>query len=266
MLGACCRGGKCLNTSRLYQAGPSSFSRACLTTSSPAQNGKPLPVTDWSKPAGSSSSGSRPPRNDRGPRPPRPPPRDGERPSGRRPMPSFGMMPRGGQKSNGPRTPSARSGTQDKPDGGDLASNLQKWNLSAAPAKRNTQEGDEKAPTRRLSMSERFDNEEEPELDTRHGRRLKPGEKGLSRSFDAVKKASGGGDFSLDRGHGRQGSKKGKEREFDSNRNSRLDLARKADKPRRMQKAKETEKEVYVPSTVTVSRLADIFGVKICES
>jgi hypothetical protein len=39
---------------------------------------------------------------------------------------------------------------------------------------------------------------------------------------------------------------------------------KKGDRPKRVAQKKETEKEVYVPSTVTVSRLADIFGVKIC--
>jgi hypothetical protein len=267
MLSVCCRGGRCLGASHIPMAGPSSLSRACLSTSTPVPNGKPLPVTDWSRPAGSSSSGSRPPRNDRGPRPPRPPPRDGQRPP--RQGPSFGIMPRGGdaKRTNGPRTPSARSGKPTQGGAEDLASQLQKWNISAAPERRNNQEeGGDGESTRRLPVSERFNNDEEPELDTRHGRRLKPGEKGLSRSFDAVRKASGGGDFSLDRGHARHGSKKGKEREFESNRNTRLDPAKKVDKPKRSQKAKETEKEVYIPSTVTVSRLADIFGVKICTS
>ena len=264
-----------MGVSHIPMAGPSSLSRACISTSTPALNSKPLPVTDWSKPAGSSSSGSRPPRNDRGPRSPKPPPREGQRPpprDGQRPPrqgPAFGIMPRGGgdpKRTNNPRTPSTRSGKPNPGGGEDLASQLQKWNISAAPERRNNQEeGGQGESTRRTPVSERFNNEEEPELDTRHGRRLKPGEKGLSRSFDAVRKASGGGDFSLDRGHARHGSKKGKEREFDNNRNTRLDPTKKVDKPKRVQKSKVTEKEVYVPSTVTVSRLADIFGVKICE-
>lgn len=175
------------------------------------------------------------------------------------------MMPRNLNGTHSSRTPSIRSGNTPQSGPVDLASQLQKWNVSAAPVRRNNQEdgGDESA---RRPVSERFNNDEQPELDTRHGRRLKPGEKGLSRSFDAVRKASGGGDFSLDRGHARHGTKKGKEREFGNDRSTRLDLTKKAEKPKRAQKAKETEKEVYVPSTVTVSRLADIFGVKICKS
>jgi hypothetical protein len=274
----------------MIQAGPSNLSQACLSTTTPIYNGKPLPVTDWSRPAGPSSS-SRPPRNDRGPhqprsprndqgpqqsrsprnargqQQPRPPPGDQDRPSRPRQGPFPGMMPRESNRSNGPRTPSVRGAIQSRPARDDLATSLKKWNVSAAPEKRDDQREDgETEGNRRLPVSERFNNEEEPELDTRHGRRLKPGEKGLSRSFDAVRKASGGGDFSLDRGHARHGSKKGKEREFESNRSPRLDPSKKADKPKRTQKAKQTEKEVYVPSTVTVSRLADIFGVKICKS
>jgi hypothetical protein len=266
MLSVCCRGGRCLGTAHLPMAGPSSLSRACLSTSTPVLDGKPLPVTDWSRPVGSSSNGNRPPRNDRGPRTPRPPPREGQRPP--RQGSSFGIMPKGEQnRPNGARTPSARSEKPAQSSRDDLTTHLRKWNVSVAPERRNNQEGNsEEEPARRPSVSERFNNDEEPELDTRHGRRLKPGEKGLSRSFDAVRKASGGGDFSLDRGHARHGSKKGKEREFENNRNTRLDPAKKVDKPKRSPKAKETEKEVYVPSTVTVARLADIFGVKICKS
>jgi hypothetical protein len=261
------------------RAGPSNLARARLSSSAPIHDSKPLPVTDWSRPSGSSSGGNGQPRNNRGPRPTgefqireRNPPRDGDAPRYRQPVrppirpraTAFGINPQANQNRNGPRTPAGRKPTEDPAPRDDLFTSLKKWNVSAAPERRDSEEVKrEERP--RLSPAERFNNDEEPDLDTRHGRRLKPGEKGReSRSFEAVKRA-GGADFSLDRGH-RQGSKKGKEREYDG-RNTPRDAIKKADKPRRtVQKAKETEKEVYVPSTVTVSRLADIFGVKICES
>lgn len=127
-------------------------------------------------------------------------------------------------------------------------------------------------PTARTKGADRFSNngnandrQDEPEHDNRHGRRLKPGERGESRSFDAVRRSLGDADFSLNRSSRQgSGSKKGKERE------QPRDMGRKGDKdkdkPKRTgQKVKEAEKEVYIPSTVTVSRLADIFGVKICK-
>jgi hypothetical protein len=146
---------------------------------------------------------------------------------------------------------------------------LTKWNVSAAPAigssSASVVEEEEQTRYTKPSPAERYaNNQEEPETETRHGRRLKPGEKGESRSFDAVRRSSGGGDFSLNR-NARQGSKKGKEREYEGVKSS--SAPRKGDKTKKptTQKAKAAEKEVYIPSTVTVSRLADIFGVKICE-
>ena len=280
MFSVCCRGGRCLAGSHIPRAGPSNLARAHLSSSVPVHDGKPLPVTDWSRPSGSSSGGNGQPQKNRGPRqtgesrghrptrdgPPRPPrdgpprpPRDGP-PRQRQQPTAFGINPQGNKNRNSPRTPAGRKTNEAPRQRDDLFTSLKKWNVSVAPE---PVEEDQREERPRLSPAERFNNDEEPELDTRHGRRLKPGEKGReSRSFEAVKRA-GGADFSLDRGH--RGSKKGKEREFDS-RNTPRDLVKKADKPKRVQKAKETEKEVYVPSTVTVSRLADIFGVKICKS
>jgi hypothetical protein len=146
---------------------------------------------------------------------------------------------------------------------------LTKWNVSAAPPSGPSSVPivEEEGQTRytKPSPAERYaNNQEEPDTETRHGRRLKPGEKGESRSFDAVRRSSGDGDFSLNR-NARQGSKKGKEREFEGMRSA--SVPRKGDKLKKptSQKTKAAEKEVYIPSTVTVSRLADIFGVKICE-
>lgn len=87
-----------------------------------------------------------------------------------------------------------------------------------------------------------------------------------------MRHASQDGEFSLNRNirHG-PSSRKGKEREHHQQQNydtSRSAGARKTGKTKRAgnEKAREAEKEVYIPSTVTVSRLADIFGKKICTS
>jgi hypothetical protein len=249
--------GRSLASAQLCRAGPS------FSTTPATLQGKALPATDWSRPSGSSTSN----RNIRNQDTSSPQPRGPRAP--RRPNAKDAITPAGGgprnNRPNGGFGMGNRNRFPAQPPPGDLQDHLKKWNVSAVSKPSNSATDKEAAPSR-PSAAERFGNsnnqQDEPDLDNRHGRRLKPGERGESRSFDAVRRSSSDGDFSLNR-NSRQGSKKGKEREH-----APRDLARKGptDKPKAKtgQKVKATEKEVYIPSTVTVSRLADIFGVKIC--
>ena len=60
-------------------------------------------------------------------------------------------------------------------------------------------------------------------------------------------------------------SNKGKGRDHERE-VKRVDKPRKSADERRRQATVKQEKEVYIPSTVTVGRLADIFGKKLCKS
>lgn len=158
-----------------------------------------------------------------------------------------------------------RSQPQGKKD--DLATSLLKWNMSAAAPSTPQDDSDSSSRVREPRSAPSAPGEFEAETEDRHGRRLKPHEKAReSRSFEAMRRTSGDGEITLNRSI-RQGSRKGKEREHEQRVSPRDNLSKKVDKPRRtVVKTKEAEKEVYIPSTVTVSRLADIFGVKICMS
>lgn len=168
---------------------------------------------------------------------------------------SFGMKREGNQWSD----------PGEKKD--DLATSLLKWNTSAATPVGRPDDPDDHQPTDHSSRSTFSPADEyQVDKDDRHGRRLRPGDRAReSRGFEALRRNSDTGEITFNRNI-RHGSKKGKEREHDQRPSLRDSVIRKADKPRRtVEKAKEAEKEVYIPSTVTVSRLADIFGVKICE-
>lgn len=251
-------------SSSVSHTGPS----CSFTTTSTARQGTPLPARDWSRipRAGPSSSneGSRP--APKAPQRRNPSNHQNNHGTGGRPgrVQKVGWNGTVKQTSFGLRNKGAPEAPRERKE--DLTESLKKWNLSASSAP--SQSHDEVDDTRDYQQgSSRFSNPARTDDDTedRHNRRLKSGERPReARGFEASRRASQDGDFVINR-NTRQGSKKGKEREHD-HRTPTAEIKRPFKPKKGTERVKAAEKEVYIPSTVTVSRLADIFGVKICKS
>lgn len=170
-----------------------------------------------------------------------------------KPAPSFGLRNRASEP--------AQQGEKK-----DLTAYLKDWNVSVQSPSGPLGEADRSSPRGSASSSTSTPRFSTPDAeDESSDRRSRFGDRGVreSRGFEASRR-SGDGDFVINR-NTRQWSKKGKERETDHHRPPPGD--KRPVKPKKGgEKVKAVEKEVYIPSTVTVSRLADIFGVKICTS
>lgn len=172
--------------------------------------------------------------------------------------------------SFGLRNRAAEGAPQEKKE--DLTAHLKSWNLSvqSTPNTSNARDVDDDDTNRSSPRSNsRFSTPDADEDGS--DRRSRFGDTRTvreSRGFEASRRTSQDGDFVINRNTRQgQGSKKGKEKESDHHRSPLAGDAKRPIKSKKgTEKVRAVEKEVYIPSTVTVSRLADIFGVKICMS
>lgn len=268
LLSVSCRACRSTLGGSLSHSGPS----CSFATSSTVRQGTPLPSRDWGRlPRAGPSS------NDNGRPAPRPPQR--RMPSDHQSGGQGSGSGSGNRKVRGPKI--GWNGNTTKPSGfglrnrapegqpqekkEDLTAHLKSWNLSAQSRPEPVDESDRiLQPTERgFARSPISEGEDDGD---RTDRRARFGDKGVreSRGFEASRRTSGDGEFVINR-NTRQGSKKGKERESDHHRSPlSIDTKRPVKPKKGAEKIRAVEKEVYIPSTVTVSRLADIFGVKIC--
>lgn len=164
--------------------------------------------------------------------------------------------------SRGPRAPPSGFGMK-KPD-------TRRADLKQQPTESSANGGSEKIT--RVTGTLEVEDDGEIDADKGHHRNRAKGES--SHSYKSLRLSAMGGEIALP-GRDRSRTAKDKDRArrdtshefraFDRADKRATDSGTKRGNSSKREVEKKVEKEVYIPSTVNVGRLADIFGVKLCE-